>query len=157
MQVEFEYTVTYESGETRSSINASSANLTEEQFSRLVRAIKEKPELDDREELSDIIAELESTVRWTDKWTAMNGKLRTSALKRPRQITGISLRLDKRFMSRIAKYPVNLLNRPEVSMTIVDSNGTEYTITSWYGEVRVRHGHSVIIEDADQFIRRIMI
>ena len=156
MNCDFEYTVTYENGETRSSKNPSSAQLTMEQYARLARAVKVNPQLDDRTDIADIIAVFQDTVRREDQWYAKNGSLRTSRLKHPRPIASIALRLRQRELDRIRKYPDNLLDLEESSMTIVGSNGEAYTIESWFGEVRISHGSATSILDADQFINRIL-
>lgn len=152
MYFNYQYTVTYENGETFTTKDLPSVELTDEQYHRVVRALKEKPELDDREEIADIVSAMKENVILFDRWSNKDGSKRAKAKKQSRAINDIHLFLRREDLVQIQKFPIEFLDRPEEKMTIYGSDGKAITISSRFGEVRVSNGRSVTIIDADRFI-----
>lgn len=152
MYFNYQYTVTYKSGESFTTKDLPTVELDEEQYYRLVRALKEKPELDNREEIADIVSAMKENVLYIDRWTNKNGSMRTTPLKKPRDITDIHLFVRREDLSKILKYPVELLDRPEEKLTVYGSDGKTITISRRFGEVRVSDGRFITVFDADRFI-----
>lgn len=118
--------------------------------------MKEKPELDDREEITDIVFAMKENVEYIDRWKNKNGSNRATPLKKPRDITDIHLFVQREDLSRIQKYPIELLDRPEEKLTVYGSDGKTITISHRFGEVCVSNGRLVAVFGADRFIDMIM-
>lgn len=153
MDFYFKYTLTYKTGEYFISKTKAVVELTTEQYRRLALALRKDPMLEAPEEVADIVALMKEKVRFIDSYTNKDGTMRKTALKTPREIKKITVVPCSEELTKIMKYPLEMIDQPEETITICGSAEDNITITTRYGEVRVTTGHITTIFDADEFIR----
>ena len=142
LYLNYSYTLTYKNGTSFTTESMPVIDLSDEQYLRFVRAMKEDPSLEGREEIADIVEAM--------KEHAMVFHRLIHEETNP--ISRIHLFLPARELSRFQRYPLEFLSRPAEKMTVYGSKGSSVTISSQFGEVRISDGNSEKILDADQFI-----
>lgn len=157
MEFEFQYRITYESGQAYDRPHRLNVPVTKEEYNKIMLGILDGKSIREIEGIDEVIAKMTEQVQFVDRWYNLNGTQRKTPLKKPRDISDLDFFLPQSEYMRIKKMknPKEVMERPEEHMTIYRSDGSSVTISSENGKVKVtdsRKNNMGSIREADHFI-----
>ena len=81
----FRYKITYIDGQTYDWKHILNVQVTEEEYKSIIQGVLQGIEIKDNPKIPDVISRMTETVEYVDRWTSINGAIRTGPLKNPRK------------------------------------------------------------------------
>ena len=126
--ISYKYRVTYADGKSRTCSDTSSASceVTDEEYLKIVQGAAEGYDIMEICGLEDVVSRMKNHVKKYDSYFSLNGTLRETPLKTPREIVDANVYLERSFINHIRSYddPVAEMLRPEQTMTVYRSDGS---------------------------------
>lgn len=161
MDFNFQYRITYASGQFYDRPHVMTVQITKDEYKRIVLGVLEGKRIEEIDNISETIKKMTEIVQYIDSWINMNGSQRTTRLKKARVISEIEFFLPMSEYKRLEKIqnPVEFFERPEEHMTIYRNDGSGVMISYECGQVKVtdsRNPGSCIVREADYFLSTIV-
>lgn len=161
MDFEFQYRITYGSGQVIDRQNRLKIDISKEDYIKIVDAVLKGIPLKDIEGITEVTSKMTKYVEEIDGYYNMDGTLRRTALKKPRVITDLEFFFSESEYRRIKKMkdPLEVISRPKEQMTIHRNDGSYVNIVNENGFVKIFDSNvknSHVIVEADHFISKII-
>jgi hypothetical protein len=160
MNFDFTYRITYKNGQFYDRPQMLTVTLSKGDYCKIMKEIALGKTIGEIEGIDEIKAEMTEIVMYVDSWINLNGSQRATRLKKPREVEEIEFFLPESEYKRIHKMkdPTTVFSRPEEHMTIYRNDGSNVTISTENGMVKVkdsRENGSHYITENDWFLEKI--
>lgn len=161
MDFNYQYCITYRSGQSYERPHTLTAQIAKEEYKKIIQGVLQGIPISKIEGIADAISQMTENVRSIDRWTNINGSHRKTPLKQEREIVGLEFFLPESEYRRIKKMkdPMAVFDRPQEHMTLYRNDGSSVTLTAENGLVQIhdsKNTRSYSIMEIDNFLSRII-